>query len=266
MERNIEKINSKENKFIKYAKALHKTAFSEKENVFILEGARIIEEALRQTLKIKAAFFTEEFYSQNKKENYFQKILSVSPKNYYVSEKTLKSISQLETPAGLLILVQKKLFGVLAAEIKAPVIVYLDNIKDPGNMGTILRTALALGVKDVILSREAVNPYNPKVIRASSGAIFQLNLYSDKEREKIIELKNKGFKIYATSSHAASSVLNFKAQYPCVIIFGEEAKGVADDLKRVADNILKLPLKKNVESLNVSTAAAIFLYELMKPF
>lgn len=260
----IEYLKSKENPIIKYAKSLHKTNFSEEENVFILEGIRIIEEAVRNNIKIKTALFTEKFHNDNINKNFFKRLLDKSEKKYFVNEKILRDISQVETNPGILVLAHKKLLLENPDKIKNKLSLYFDNIKDPGNTGTILRTSLAFGIKDIIFSSQSVSPYNTKLIRSSAGAVFKLNLYIDKNTHILKKLKNKGYNIYSTSSYAEKSVVGFETKYPCILVFGEEASGISDDIKKISDDILKLPLKEEVESLNVSVSAALFMYEIVR--
>ena len=265
----IEYLKSKENPAVKYAKALHKTSFSEEENVFILEGVRIIEEAVKAGLQIKTSFFTEEFYGKNADKEYFKKLVEKSEKKYFVNDNILKNLSRVETNPGILVLINKKLITDNPDKISGNIIVYFDNIKDPGNIGTILRTSLAFGIKDIIFSQKTVSAYNDKLIRSSAGAIFKTNLYHVNSvgasgRSPLLELKNKGYKIYSTSSYAKTSVVDFDFKSPCVLIFGEEAGGVSGEIKNISDEILKLSLKEGVESLNVSVSAAIFMYEIAR--
>lgn len=260
----LETIKSKENPIIKYAKALHKTSFSEEENVFILEGVRIIEEAVNAGLEIKASFFTEEFYGENINKEYFKKLLDKSGKKYFVNDNILKSLSKVEANPGILVLIHKKLITDNSDTINGNIILYFDNVKDPGNIGTILRTSLAFGIKDIIFSQKTVSAYNDKLIRSSAGAIFKTKLYLDKNNQILKNLKNKGYKIYSTSSYAKTAVVDFGFKYPCVLIFGEEAGGVSGEIKNISDDILKLSLKEGVESLNVSVSAALFMYEIVR--
>lgn len=257
-------IESKENKLIKYIKALQKTSFAEKENAFTLEGERIIKEALCCELAIRASLFTSEFYEKNKEEDYFKKLLSRSEQSFFIKDNLLDKIRAVNTNPGILILVNKKLLSGGCGKISGNAAVYLDAVKDPGNLGAILRTALAFGVKEIMMTPDTVSVYNTKAIRSSAGAVFKLRLYGNAGPQDLEKLKHKGYSVYATSSHAQKSVTGHKIILPAVLVFGEEAGGISDEARGLSDIVLKLPLKENVESLNVSITAAIFLYEALR--
>ncbi|MFH1454682.1 MAG: RNA methyltransferase [Armatimonadota bacterium] len=258
---NFKQIQSKENKLIKYVKALHKTSFSRQENVIIIEGIRVVLEVLKCKIPLKAFFLTKDFYLKNRNEDYFQKLITGTEDTYLIDEKLLKHISQVETSSGFLLLAGVNLLKSGLGAVTGRIVACLDNIKDPGNLGTILRTSLAMGVKDIILSGGSVSPYNSKVIRGSAGAVFKLNIYLSEDLEDLKILKNKGYKVYSTSSHSKQSLADFKIEYPSVFVFGRESSGISGITEKISDAVLSLPLKENVESLNVSAACAVFLYE-----
>lgn len=143
-------------------------------------------------------------------------------------------------------------------------IVYLDNLQDPGNMGTIIRTCDALGAKNLVLSKGCVDIYNPKVVRSAMSSLLNVNIYNDDDTFLTFKLfKDNGFKIVSTSP--AGEVLTTKADFgdKCVLIIGNEANGVSDFVKSFSDLNVKIPMLGNSESLNASCAHAIALYEIM---
>ena len=138
-------------------------------------------------------------------------------------------------------------------------VVYLDRVQDPGNFGTIIRTADAFGFDAVILSKECADLYSPKVIRSAMGSVFHLEIYRDFSVE---DLKGLGKKIYSSSLEASS--MPESIELPAVLVIGNEGQGISDEIKGVTDEFVKIPMAGNAESLNASIAAGILLYEFRK--
>lgn len=141
----------------------------------------------------------------------------------------------------------------------------LDSLQDPGNGGAIVRTAEALNFKNVILSNEGFDVYNAKFIRATKGSFFKMNIKRINLEEKILTLKNKGYKIIVTSlSKKAYYIDSLRIEKPFVLVFGNEGNGVSDTIVKMADYLVKIPINENVESLNVAVASAIVMYVLSR--
>ena len=140
----------------------------------------------------------------------------------------------------------------------------LDDIQDPGNMGTILRTADSLNMKQIIVSKDCADAYNPKVVRSTMGAIFRINIIeSDNLVKTIKEMKKHKIKVMATSLETSKSMYDVSYEKTAIVI-GNEANGVEKEILELADEKIKIPMPGKTESLNASVATAVILYEAMR--
>ncbi len=141
--------------------------------------------------------------------------------------------------------------------------VYLDNVSDPGNAGTILRNCDWFGIKDVLMSEGSVELYNPKVVRSSMGSIFHLNIYEDVSPAHLQELKGKGYRLIC-SDLAGEDLFDFKPPEKCIVVFSNEAHGPGNEIRERADHIVSIRKKGKAESLNVASASAVILSQLTR--
>ena len=236
----MEIIKSSDNKKYKSLKKLLTKKEREKTKTFLIEGKNIIEEAKKHNKIL--TYITDDL---NKVEDNI----------FYVDKKLKESLSSLKNSNEDIALV-KYLDN---KDISTGTILLVDNVRDPSNLGTILRTCLAFGIKDVVLSLNTVDLYNPKVLRASEGAIFSLNIL----REDLISFisKNKDYKVLSTSLKA-NDLKSLKTNKKMIVI-GNEGKGVSEGILEISDDYLKIPIK-NIDSLNVAIATSIILYENSK--
>lgn len=236
----MEIIKSSDNKKFKSLKKLLTKKEREKTKTFLIEGKNIIEEAKKHNKIL--TYITDDL---NKVEDNI----------FYVDKKLKESLSSLKNSNEDIALI-KYLDN---KDISTGTILLVDNVRDPSNLGTILRTCLAFGIKDVVLSLNTVDLYNPKVLRASEGAIFSLNIL----REDLISFisKNKDYKVLSTSLKA-NDLKSLKTNKKMIVI-GNEGKGVSEGILEISDDYLKIPIK-NIDSLNVAIATSIILYENSK--
>ena len=181
----------------------------------------------------------------------------------YVTNKLFKTVSEVKTPQGVLAVVGKesKDAGISYNE---DIIVALDDVQDPGNLGTILRTVDSIGLKQILVSKGTADPYNPKVIRSTMGAIFRIKVIECEDLEKTLkEIKKNKFKIVVSSLQAKTSIydINYNKK---VIVIGNEANGVEEKIQNLADEKIKIPMLGKTESLNASVATGIILYEYVR--
>ena len=250
----MEIITSKDNKLIKEIKKLKEKKYREEENAFIVEGVKMVEEAIDYKAEIKNIVVSEDALGYEISEELLNKISSYN--FVIVSQGVFSTISDVQTPQGILAVIK-------SGEEKAGVnydsdlILYLDNIQDPGNLGTILRTADAVGLKQVIISSDTVDPFNPKVVRSTMGAIFRINII---KKDDIEDFKNHGYKIAITSLGATKTI--YEADFnKTVIVIGNEANGVSKEVEDISDEKLIIPMEGKAESLNAAVATSIILYE-----
>ena len=238
-------ISSKQNTKIKeIGKLISDNSYRKERKEFVIEGFHLLEMALEDNL-VKAIFSLEPI------KNIDEKIT-----NYIVSEDILKKISTQKNPQGVVAICSMR----KEKEISHNNVLYLDGVSDPGNLGTLLRTALAFSFKDVILSKGSVSLYNEKAISSSQGAIFRLNIISGDE-QNLIDLKEKGYKILATEIKGSVELKNIKKSDKQVLILGNEAHGVNEKILNLADERIRIDINE-IESLNVAICGAIMMHYL----
>lgn len=238
----IQKITSKDNAKVKHAFSLHQNKYRNEYQEFLVEGIKAIELGLEKNL-IKEVFTLKEIAD----------IPSEIPQ-YLVSEEVLKKISSATNPEGIIAVAN--IPEVSKKEYKK--VVYLDTINDPGNLGTIIRTALAFNYDAVVLSKNTVSPYNEKALAASKGAIFKIPVFFD-------DLKTycDNQKIIVTTLDSDSVPLNsIKKEDKFIIVLGNEANGVSSKIVEKAHIKIKIDMQ-NIDSLNVAVAGGIVLYTLV---
>lgn len=251
----IKEITSVNNSFIKELVLLKDKQVRKDKNLFIVEGYHLVEEAFKHQL-LDSVLSTEKSVLDS---------IDITNK-YLVSDAVIKKLSTTKTPQNIIGVVKNCInssFDNLLLKNDLKVII-LDNINDPGNLGTIIRTSAALGYDAVIASLETVDFYNEKVLRATQGAIFKIPLVKGKLVDLINNLKSNGIYIYGTSLKSSKSITEVLKQQKYGIVVGNEAQGVRDEVLALCDQNIILPMEKDVESLNVGIAAAILMWELKK--
>ncbi len=237
---------STDNKKIKELKKLNIKKYRDQSNSFLVEGEHLVLEAYKKGL------LEELFLEENTK-------LDLDVKTSYLSRNVIKFISELDNPSNIIGLCKK----VEEKEIGNKVLV-LDDIQDPGNFGTIIRSAVAFNINTIVVSNNTVDLYNSKVIRASQGMLFNINIIRRDLNVFVPELKNNGYQIYATKVNGGKSLKTIEKMKKFAIIMGNEGAGVSDNLMNLADEYLYIDMNSNCESLNVAVATSIILYELDK--
>ena len=237
---------STDNKKIKELKKLNIKKYRDQSNSFLVEGEHLVLEAYKKGL------LEELFLEENTK-------LDLDVKTSYLSRNVIKFISELDNPSNIIGLCKK----VEEKEIGNKVLV-LDDIQDPGNFGTIIRSAVAFNIDTIVVSNNTVDLYNSKVIRASQGMLFNINIIRKDLNDFVPELKKQGYQIYATKVNGGKSLKTIEKMEKFAIIMGNEGAGVSASLMSLADSYLYIDMNSNCESLNVAVATSIILYELDK--
>ena len=238
----IQTISSKQNNLIKEVVKLSNSSFRKEKGMYKVDGFHMFEMA-NESDDLLYVFTTK------KVDNLDDKI-----PQYIVTEDILKKMSSSITPQGIVSVCKIK----AEKPIKSERVLYLDGVSDPGNLGTLLRTALAFGYNDVILSENCCSIYNEKALQASQGAIFKLNIVYG---ENLLKLKEKGYKILATEIKGSKSLEKVQKPDKFVLVLGNEAHGVSEPVLNLADERIKIDIE-NIESLNVAIAGAIAMYAL----
>jgi RNA methyltransferase, TrmH family len=228
-----------------------------------VEGVRILEEAIRSGLKFRAVFFNET--AAGGAERLLSQ-LGAQVETLLLPDRLFASAVPSETPQGVAALVRWKEFSLedVLARSQAGPLLAIAGVQDPGNLGTILRSAEAFGAGGVVLGEGTVSPFNPKVVRASAGSVFRLPLARAKLSEALDRMKALGLRLVATSSHKGTPLPEAMLLGPLVIFIGSEGAGLPRDLIAKMDEVVAIPHSPKVESLNAGVAASIVLYEVAR--
>lgn len=246
-------IESLDNPLIKTLLKLHKRKYRDLYQQFLVEGFHLVMEALKQN-KLFMILTTKELADQF---NDFSNVI-------IVPEKIIHKLSTTTSPQGVIGVCN---FNEIKEEQNFDLVVLLDQIKDPSNLGAIIRSCVAFGVQTLYLSNDSVDIYNDKVIRASQGAIFYLNIVNTNLELVISQLKVDGFKLYGTLFKVAKTSLNnLKFNDKVALLLGNEAHGISSSLWNLIDENFCIPISTNIESLNVAHSLSISLYEFFKQF
>ena len=224
-----------------------------------IEGIHILEEALRSGLRVKAVFFSQ---SAEQRAAKLLPQIGSQTETILLPDEVFKSAVPTDTPQGVAALIKpraSKLDELLAPG--NPLILGAAGLQDPGNLGTIIRSAEAFSASGMLLLENTVSPINPKVIRASAGSIFRLPIVKGNSTVTIAMLKSSGIRIAATSSHKGQPLPEVDLQKPICVFIGSEGHGVPKDLLVNVDETIVIPHSPKVESLNAGIAASLILYE-----
>lgn len=255
-------ISSKENETIKNIRKLKDKKYRDLNKQYIIEGIKLLKEAINEKAKIKLIVVCDDC----EKNGTLDKKLLYEIAKYeciYVTEKIFNLLTDVSNPQGVLAVVEKNNENI-EIDWEEDLILILDNIQDPGNLGTILRTLDSVNLKQVIVSKGSGDIYNPKVVRSTMGAIFRVNIIETSNIIKTIkEIKKHNFKVMATDLETSSSIYNEKYN-KCAIVIGNEANGVEQEILDIADKKIKIPMLGKTESLNASVATGVILYEYVR--
>ncbi len=241
----------------------NKARLRNREGVFIVEGSRMFLELPRE--ETAELYVTEAFLHFIKDKKRLTEQLGLFQNQYeIVSDDVFARISDTVTPQGVLAVVKQKKYEAeeLLSGQTAPLLLVIEDLQDPGNLGTMFRTAEAAGVSGIIMSRETVDIYNPKAVRSTMGSIFRVPfLYTDSLTKIIEDMRRRDIAVYAAALHR--SVYYTEADYKkdCAILIGNEGKGLRQETVEAATQAISIPMQGKVESLNASVSAAVLLYE-----
>jgi TrmH family RNA methyltransferase len=256
----METITSKDNQLIKEIKKLKEKRYRDEKGQFIVEGFRFCSEALMSHFEIPFLFISEGSLDRWKSFNLENKLQN-STKVYQVKDSVLKSICSTDTPQGVAAVASK-----VNTDLRYDDGFYIlaDRIQDPGNMGTIIRTAHAAGASGVITTEGTVDIYNEKTMRSTMGSIFHIKVIEDSDLKIIKELKNRGFKLVVSTLDTDKNFFDVSLKDNVIIAVGNEGNGISDRVQSIADIKVKIPMPGGAESLNVGVAASIMVFEKVR--
>jgi len=255
-------IGSQDNKFIKLASSLKHKKYRDAQGLFLIEGRRAVEEALERSNLVQAVFWDQRLTEDNP----MYAAAARFPDCYCVDTRLMKHICSTEEPQGIAAIVKKPACSWDVMLDQRGILIMLDRISDPGNLGSILRTCWAFGVDGVLMTSGCVDPFSPKVVRSTMGAILDVPVFTNVSDEQLDVLNERGYRFMSTdiSGSVKYSAVNYGRQL--VIIFGSEAEGVSINLRKRCDFFINIPLNPRVDSLNVAAACAIIVAEARRQY
>ena len=248
-------ITSKTNELIKHVKSLHQKKFRDEYKEYFVEGVKLINEAISENKEIIKILICDELLREE---------FSIPSEDSveYVAKNVFEYVSDTQSPQGSLAVIKMDEFN---GEVCENTVFALDDLQDPGNLGTILRSLDSAGINTLLLSKDTVDLYNPKVIRSTMGAIFRVKVLDNLDlKEELLKLKKAGYKVVITSLDTNEMHYNLNFSDRLVIVIGNEAKGVKKEIQDLADIKVKIPMLGRTESLNASVAASVIAYEKVR--
>lgn len=262
---NMLEITSVKNPLIKEIKSLYRKKERMKNKSFIIEGIKMLEEAINYNYHVQNIVYTDQLLNTKDGTGFFEKI-KLLDNLVYVPDNVFKEISDTENPQGVLGIGRFEYKNIEEiSDNERPFLLFLDGVQDPGNLGTIIRTADAFNADGIIITEGCVDPYNPKVVRATMGSIFRVPLfYISDSMDELMKLKDMNIQVYSTSLDGSIPIYDADFNNGFVLVIGNESKGVSEEVFSMSDKLIKIPMPGKAESLNAGVAASIIMYEVMK--
>jgi RNA methyltransferase, TrmH family len=247
---------------IKQVRKLHRSKERQKQNLLLIEGTNLVEASCQADYSLDIIFYTERW--QQNHQLLWQIIVEQKIRTELVSPEVLNAIATTVNPDGVVAIAPYPRISPELTTIKG-IGIAVEKLQDPGNLGTIIRTAVATGVDGLWLSGDSVDFHSPKVLRASVGQWFCLPVVTNQDLPQLVQQQQQqGVQIIATTSKAAKTYWEVNLTRPSLILLGNEGAGLSSELIDLADIRLKIPLANQVESLNVAVATALILYEAQR--
>jgi TrmH family RNA methyltransferase len=254
-------LTSTQNPLVKHIKKLHSARERRETGLCLLEGTHLIQEAIAVKYPLTTLCCTEQWQTQH--PELWSIALEICDRVESVSDEVIRAIATTVNPDGVIAIAPR--LATPTPPIPANLTLVLSTTQDPGNLGTMIRTAAAAGADGLWVSQDSVDLDNPKVLRASAGQWFRLAMgVSDNLVGLVTRYKQQGVRVIATTSHTNTSYWDIDMRSPTLILLGNEGAGLSEELAALADVRVKIPMASGVESLNVATAAALLLYEVRR--
>lgn len=257
----MEVIQSVQNAKVKEWAKLQNKKGREKAGAFFIEGIHVVEEAIKHRADICTLLVAEECNLHEPIQSYVHQHPS---KCFRVTDQVMKKLADTETPQGILAIVGMQKASLQTVVQNGCLLLLLDAIQDPGNLGTIVRTADAAGIDGIILGQGTVDLYNPKVVRSTMGSIFHIPIIQDNLQNVCDLLESQNFNIIATSLEGSSPYDQPLYKGSVALVIGNEANGVSTEILGRSSARVKIPIYGQAESLNAAMAAGIIMYEAVR--
>ena len=258
----MQTITSKDNELIKHIRKLKDKKYRDESNEYVVEGVKLVEEAVKENAKIKQIIVCEDTTRTYEIPTHI--MLEIAKYECIsVSDKIFNIITQVTNPQGIMAIIEKNAQNA-KIDYTQDIIVVLDDVQDPGNLGTILRTVDSIGLNQIIVSKGTADAFNSKVVRSTMGAIFRIKIIEvENLAQAIKEMRKHHFKLMVTSLQTKNSIYDIDF-YKKIIVIGNEGNGVSKEIQDMADEKAKIPMLGRTESLNASVAAGVVMYEYVR--
>jgi len=259
------RITSVANQHVRDAVQIREKRSKFSHDAFLIEGPHLLEMALNSGAGILSVFAGEAFINKKEHLAMLRRIAGATEDIHEVTEPVLRKITDTETPQGIAAVVSYRMRKLTDIALRTPpLIVVIDSIQDPGNVGTIIRTADAAGADAVVLLPGTCDAFMPKTIRSTAGSIFNIPVVASEADRLLDWLREKNIALAITAGDAEGVIYQVDLSGPLAMVFGNEARGVSRRLRTSAVAALRIPIFGKAESLNVATSAAICLYEIVR--
>lgn len=266
----MDKITSRDNSRLKFARRVRE---GREEGQIFVEGVRLAEEALRSKVAISEAFISEEFSTADRGMAIAEELATRSITVAEVPEKIFRSLADTDQPQGIILIAAKPLFGVAAIEAalsdaaNLPLVLFLEEINNPSNLGAVIRTAEAAGVAGVITSENSADAFSPKALRAAMGSSLRLPIWEEVSVEDVFRWSvERTLTVTAADTGAAAAYTEINWKKPRLLIFGSEAHGISDAARKGTKDMIRIPMASGVESLNLAVSCGIILFEARRQY
>lgn len=262
----MEAIRSLHNPKVQLVRRLGQRKYRDKEKKFAVEGVRMVEEALEAGVRFYELFYNSWLFRTDRGRALYETLTGKGHTPILVSDQVLSAITDTESPQGIVAVVEIPLYDpdeMFRAEI--PLVVVVDGLQDPGNLGTIIRTAVGAGVSGVVMTHGSVDVYSPKTLRSTMGAVFRMPLVRIQHLRGIKPwLGSHGIRLVAGHPRAATPYFECDFRLPTAIVLGNEDSGLTGEIINLVDELVTIPILGPVESLNVAVAAGVLIYEAVR--
>lgn len=262
----VKQVSSTSNPLVKWARALHRRRIRIKEGKALIEGVHLVEEALKAGIGLEMVFYRPGIEDRPGGRRLLEEVGHRAARLVAVTDRVMEALAGTETPPGMVAVIEPTRYHLEDLQMDGwPLVVAVEGVQDPGNLGSIIRSADAAGASGVILSPGTVDPYNPKVLRSTMGSIFHLPVVSVPGLVPALNwLRGKGARVVVSDPEGEKTIYQVDFRRPTVVVVGQEAAGCSEAVRQVADEIARIPMKGQAESLNVGVAAGVILFEALR--
>jgi RNA methyltransferase, TrmH family len=262
---NYPTITSRSNAKIRELLTIKQRKTGLRKSFFLVEGPHLISMALASGVHLREAFFTSLFSRKQEGQGILKALSAHAVKTFEVADQVFHALTDTETPQGIIAVVFRRQITLEKLPLgDNPLLLIADRIQDPGNLGTLIRTADAAGADAVVILPGTCDVYMQKAIRATAGSLFNIPVVHALSDELLPWITSHGIRLAVTSAEARTTLFDVELNKPLAFVFGNEAQGVQEALRIAADVVLSVPILGKAESLNVSTSAAVCLYEAIR--